>query len=524
MFKKKVPKTLRHRLQNRDWAHQEIITEALVVLFIACQVSVKFGNRVFPEWGNSRVDPDAKSRLDWLLENFGYEMDGCIWDSIMAPWTSPKGLIILDTPSTSSSPNQLKAIFAYVATFATVCVTAILGMSLGCSLFINRRWQAPTWQYHLRCCGHITAFFCYNKNSRGYFENIVEPQASRWLFVGLHLVLLAANFMCFIWVWLVLCALPVVSIAALVFFAVAQIVGEGAVFPCCVILVILLALHCTGRIWGLWMTGCYLAWVNKKIRRYCGMELFTKTPIPDCLPDTMERNPDAPIDEIWKRRLLACFVSTLMLTYGCTAVQNNADLLLAKFPQANYVLSAFSGSDSGNWSYWTLVNCTGCCTNGGSGLSQSGAMLSYWTDLAYDQLHANSSNAALLAGFAPSLSPVVGWVFMAWTGLVAFLGALPLTLIWIVDIVGFSGIALFFIVYLCYKCCFASRHSRGTTENRHTSTGRAVQPHFDGALVNNDVEANERKEPLAAESSSLHSTSNKPFASAPCGPIFSAST
>ncbi|XP_055349532.1 uncharacterized protein LOC129596318 [Paramacrobiotus metropolitanus] len=39
----------------------------------------------------------------------------------------------------------------------------------------------------------------------------------------------------------------------------------------------------------------------------------------------------------------------------------------------------------------------------------------------------------------------------------------------------------------------------------------AVQPHFDETQVNNDVEANERKELPAAEPSPLHSTSKKHF-------------
>ncbi|XP_055345097.1 uncharacterized protein LOC129592963 [Paramacrobiotus metropolitanus] len=49
----------------------------------------------------------------------------------------------------------------------------------------------------------------------------------------------------------------------------ATVYGKAALFPGCVMLVSSLAIHCTGRIWGWWISDSYTTWIRNKIRKRC---------------------------------------------------------------------------------------------------------------------------------------------------------------------------------------------------------------------------------------------------------------
>ncbi|XP_055349544.1 uncharacterized protein LOC129596328 [Paramacrobiotus metropolitanus] len=69
----KYPKTVGSILdRDRVWAYQEIMAEALIVMWFSLHITLKFGTRFFPEWRNTRVDPEVQTDLDNLLARLGY--------------------------------------------------------------------------------------------------------------------------------------------------------------------------------------------------------------------------------------------------------------------------------------------------------------------------------------------------------------------------------------------------------------------------------------------------------------------
>ncbi|XP_055330573.1 uncharacterized protein LOC129582962 isoform X2 [Paramacrobiotus metropolitanus] len=52
-------------------SYPEILTESVLALWFACEICLRFGLRVLPEWRTSRVDPDRRTDLDTLLELSG---------------------------------------------------------------------------------------------------------------------------------------------------------------------------------------------------------------------------------------------------------------------------------------------------------------------------------------------------------------------------------------------------------------------------------------------------------------------
>ncbi|XP_055357200.1 uncharacterized protein LOC129602231 [Paramacrobiotus metropolitanus] len=445
---RKYRKTFRQCLdKNRAWAYQEIIVEALVILWFSCHISVKLGTRIYPEWKATRLDPSRLTTSDNVLLSVLNGQNGCFWDSMVASWKPTPPVIATGNENVAVTNNTGRAVVGYVATFAAVCTTAIVGVSVGLSLFVNRRWNFPQFKQHLPYCQRITAFFRYDKNRQYYWADYKDPNASRIIFVLLHLVLAVVNTLCFVWVWCIVCALPVVTAASILVAVVIRFAGEDAVFPCSVLFICLLGVHCTGRIWGVWMTECYSTWLRKKfgaIGWRDGPKLAAHPVVPSGSPHPMALEKDMPIKERRARRGHWLQYSMFVFLFACAIVDGNVRRpLFMMFPQIDYLVSTVSDTltssgSSGtegaptNWTYWTWVNRTveHCRPSPQTGFAQNLAMMSYWTDLAYEELRGStSSKSILLMGFASSLSPLVDWISMVWTGLLVVLSDAPLTLL-----------------------------------------------------------------------------------------------
>ncbi|XP_055349502.1 uncharacterized protein LOC129596290 [Paramacrobiotus metropolitanus] len=250
---------------NRDhaWANQEIITEAVVLFWLALQIALKFGTRFFPEWQNTRLDPDYQTGLDKLLARLGHPVDGCMWDGIVSAWKPSRADTVTGNQSTLiPAADERRGRLGYVAVFVTVCATVLLSVSVGCSLLVNRNWRYPPGTQHVRWC----------KRSSIGTSLLQIPTLLRAAVTWVYMVVaFSSAFVCSL-VWLVLWVLPVFLVAGAAAAVAMKIFGQDAVFPCCVLLVSTLSIHCTGRIWGLWMKDAYFTWI--KNRRMCGAALL----------------------------------------------------------------------------------------------------------------------------------------------------------------------------------------------------------------------------------------------------------
>ncbi|XP_055349527.1 uncharacterized protein LOC129596313 [Paramacrobiotus metropolitanus] len=464
-------KSFRYALnKDPEWAHQEIMTEAIVVLWFAAQLAVKFGSRIFAEWQGCRTDPAIPTYLDGFLEWFGLKMTGCVWNDIVSSWKPPNGIKVTTPLHHIAAAAGTVGSLGYIGAFATVCTTALLTISVVCSLFVNRHWQYPRWRQHLHGCHKITELFGYYSDGDGGYGGICHDKLRDLLLaVVVLLVQLAGATVA----WFFLCALPVVMAMGAVVAGVINIFGLTAVFPCCVIVVCLMAVYCLGRLWGLWMKNTYFMWLHRKIKTAFGVDMLITVKIPDAAPakyspspklTSTERNPEPSKNFLIQKAVL--FMA------GATAILTNMGPLFWRFPLVQYALDANaitgSGTAASNWTYWVKGNWTVCKSNGylyGTNLGAEMGMLSYWVDLASDELKSsNTYNAPIILSFNPDYPSIVSGIFMVWSGLVLAAGLTPYLLLALAE----ASCLLYIVWQIIVEC-------RGVKESRITQT-QSIHP------------------------------------------------
>ncbi|XP_055349530.1 uncharacterized protein LOC129596316 [Paramacrobiotus metropolitanus] len=402
----KYPKTIRPIL-SRDhlWVYQEIITEALVVLWFALQIAFKLGTRFFPEWRNTRVDPDAQTDFDDLLAKLGYPMSGCMWDDLVFTWM-PLGLDTVGDSAVVPFPvdGEHRRRLGYVAVIAIVCTTAILTASVGCSLIVNRNWKYPKWTQHIFRCQRISTLF-----TGSLFE---LPTWFSSICLG---VALGVGLLVFPLAWLLLWALPVVLVSGAAAWLVIYTIGPATVFPCSVLCVCVLCIYCTGRIWGFWMNETYFGWINKKLRRMCGMTLVVDASIVQPVPLAAAEIKGQPMEKV--KRALFQRVCLFPVKWATLSL-----LLMASSKAVDPLESAMPSTDGWGhgWERWRQhfrnhINhsiAETYCTIYETGMAHSHAMLSYWMDLGYPRW--NTSHPGLLSLFTTSHSPLTDALLQKW--------------------------------------------------------------------------------------------------------------
>ncbi|XP_055348518.1 uncharacterized protein LOC129595507 [Paramacrobiotus metropolitanus] len=416
------------------WAYHDILLEALVVFWIGCHISLKFGTRFFPEWEVTRVDPDSYTELDsllWLM--LGREMNGCTWDDIVLAWKPGSASTVIDPAATYiTRPTQVN--FGYYSAIATVISTAVLGVSVTLSILVNRHWGMPRirWTEHIRNCGRITSFMGYNVHFDGECNPWKDPATPMWIFVIKQVVVAVCAAVCFPALWIFLCVLPLIEVAGLTVLIFGRICGHDAVFPTCVVVFCLLAAHCTGRVWGVWMQDSYFTRLREYIRRLTGLELIVQLQPTSGKSSTKTAAGDSSRSARWE--LLVAI--SLFVVCGCTcAVHNSINLFFrARAPVVVRELSVDAASEARNRGYWLYVNCTDCCHNYATGMNQITAMLSYWMDLRYPRLPSDS-NPALVSLFSSKFSPVTEFLYIVWMGVILFLAALPFISVAVAEII-----------------------------------------------------------------------------------------
>ncbi|XP_055345055.1 uncharacterized protein LOC129592925 [Paramacrobiotus metropolitanus] len=118
---------------NVNLAYEDILVQAVLVLWLAVPISMKLGCRLFPEWQSSGLDPNSVTDIDPVLEIFGFNTDDCIWDRMVQPWTQSVHLAY-----GSHSPAGSRRTVGYLAAYMLWCCTIILGVSLVGGLLVNR--------------------------------------------------------------------------------------------------------------------------------------------------------------------------------------------------------------------------------------------------------------------------------------------------------------------------------------------------------------------------------------------------
>ncbi|XP_055344264.1 uncharacterized protein LOC129592290 isoform X2 [Paramacrobiotus metropolitanus] len=295
-------------LLQRDltWAYQEIVVEAFVVLWVACQLSVTFATRILPNWRPTRADPRKRTDFDSVLNYLEYNVNGCFWDRVASYWQE----VYEDT----QNPSILNIRFGFVGTCLILCSTATLCLWFCCYLFANRHWCLALYEsYHLPFCPAISRFFDFAYNDSPCVINEVSESEGRcvadaWvatvkvvlpsespsvpqieqrpaLFtiksiphrlqgpLKLVCMLIAAGplFYLAIIIWLFFSTI-LLWLVGLVARTIAMHYGEVAIFPCCVIFITVCSMYCCGRISGLWMCESYLWALWNKIRWLYGCQ------------------------------------------------------------------------------------------------------------------------------------------------------------------------------------------------------------------------------------------------------------
>ncbi|XP_055349542.1 uncharacterized protein LOC129596327 [Paramacrobiotus metropolitanus] len=407
----KYRKTFGYTL-NRDhgWAYQEIIAEAMIVLWFALQIALKFGTRFFPEWQNTRLDPDYKTGLGSLLGNLGYKMNGCTWDGIVSAWLPPKADAVTDNESTAiPAANQLRGRLGYFAVIITICAAVLLSVSVGCSLFVNRDWRYRPWTQHLHWCGRHPILTWLRR----------LPTWLKCIGFGVYFVVVFIRTVICLLVWLVLWVLPVVLMGGATTAVAIETFGLEAVFPCCGLLVSILSIYCTGRMWGLWMEETYFSWINNKLRRMCGTALardsvaMEKAPLATAeMKSRTTAQKKMILEKLFHRYCAALlFKLSFFLCWWCALMHNIGPL------------TDFLPASDGSWDWWILYisnhkikgnrTAGAYCIEYATGMmGVPRAVLSYWVDLDYPRW--NTSHPALLSLFSTTYSPITYEVLRGW--------------------------------------------------------------------------------------------------------------
>ncbi|XP_055350341.1 uncharacterized protein LOC129596962 [Paramacrobiotus metropolitanus] len=443
-----------------SWAYHEILTEAMFVLWIGCHLSVKFGTRLFPAWGPTRIDPDKYTNLDQLLRLLlRQDMNSCVWDDLISPWKPSMSQAAITASVTSTTRGNA----GYIGAFATVFVSVLVFVSVVCSAWANRHWKIPRWTQHLRNCRRITTWFGYNATYDGedYEQN---PDTPRWRFNVLTAFLTGAGMSVFVALWLVFCALPVVIVTGLIVAYIGRNCTEEALFPTTVVWFCALAVYCIGRIWGLWMNKTYFMQLHEIIRNTVGVRLMVQ-PFAANQSQQVAHRTETPTSQLsnvkrstWLSTfILVAFPAVLFLAYNCLHLlnslpdfvgwMNSFTLFLSNSKQDGLIsVPETTGGPSTTFSYWTYVNCTECCDIDGTGMSHSSAMLSYYVDLQYPRSH--TDNPVIMELINTVVSPVTERFYVLWIGLVAGVYFLPALILGLAEAAFVLGLCCYGLINL----------------------------------------------------------------------------
>ncbi|XP_055330640.1 uncharacterized protein LOC129583003 isoform X2 [Paramacrobiotus metropolitanus] len=411
--------------KERISSYAEILTEAVSVLWFACQICLKFGLRVLPEWRASRLDPDSYNAFDSLIELSGLKVNACFWDDVMAIWVQPHSVTISRAASAGLVVVPAAAsniVLAYMATVTTILLTAVLGVSLLYLVAVNRDKMVYAPEAHLLLCRGLAAL-----RRRKWHKILVKIPLPIYITSLMIAVATAVGSVLFYAVWLVFGALPVVLLAWLSVVLAVAVFGPSAVLPGCILFASIMIIYSTGRIWGLWMKEAYYVLFKKGIRNL----IVSKSTMHSSSIDHSVEKPfrGTEVKQLYESRKSALY-NMLVFCFGCFAVYQNVWPLCLQFPS---VCRWQHNKESANWSYWTLVNSTSCSKHG-TGFNQGTAMLSYWIDLQSEELRSTrAANSELLASFTPSYPPLVSWMFLAWSGALSGASGLPYTVLQYVE-------------------------------------------------------------------------------------------
>ncbi|XP_055345008.1 uncharacterized protein LOC129592889 [Paramacrobiotus metropolitanus] len=410
--------------RHQSWVYHEVVAEAFVVLWVACQLSGIFAVRILRNWRPTRTDPRSKSSFDFLLNLLGYDVDGCFWDRVLSFWQRSDEIPL---------NHRLHSVrFGYVGVYLSLCATAILFLWFSCYLLANRSWRLPLYKsYHVPFCSAFSRFFRYAHSDSPYviaetvgcgsaeaavdtvevvtssetdsntqidqrppFYTIRDvPACLRgWVSLGYLLFAVVPFMFLSVFVWVTILTIPLVWTAGFLARIVVMQNGDETVFPCCVALIAALSAYCCGRMSGLWMQESYLWSLWNKFRT-----LRDGQPVPlqfdantanHCVCE--ENETQAYIFRTWE-------VWLGLFSYGAV-VLDHADSLF----------------ELSHWHPFCLA--TNCISNSSvdvTFLKPVVAVVSYWTDVS--QILVNTTNVTL----APDLSVIsqtTGKAFMVWSG------------------------------------------------------------------------------------------------------------
>ncbi|XP_055327635.1 uncharacterized protein LOC129580902 [Paramacrobiotus metropolitanus] len=460
--------------QDLSWSYPEILLEALIVTWWSAQISIKLGERFFPAWWSTRTDPlfyrVGLVDIDGIL---GYKNRGCYWDKVTSFWSSHNGTDCRNNslPLLDRMPSAQTLQVGFAGACCVLTATAVLLVSLLCSIIVNREWKLPDFTAHVPLLHKARGWFHQDPGtaptdndaeapgSTSLEDNLESTSAERistttnycaGALRSLRHVIAGLLFISLFILWLLVSMLPLI-LGVVVVRTVISKYGVQAVFPCYVVFIVLFAIYSSGRLWGLWMTTGYRAWVSEKLRG-CGTELVTDMPehtaeilLPfdrtsgdaDDSSGTCEQAVLMRRGNILRNRLIR---RNFALYLGCAGMWLSIHPMYSVvFPDDPLTLD--------NIDKFVEEWLTGKRSSSWKGLNDITAKLSYWIDIG--PLWQWSTESDILFNVT-SVSPATRGALAAWTAGLNFLGIFPFA-VWMILMHCFIFYVLF---YMVFDCCY----------------------------------------------------------------------
>ncbi|XP_055330525.1 uncharacterized protein LOC129582919 [Paramacrobiotus metropolitanus] len=322
----------------------------------------------------------------------------------MSGWIQPHPITVNDsTPHRLdvAHPAATTMVLGYLATCATIILTAILSISFFYLVAANRHWAYPKSEDHLPHCRGLAVF-------ARYVRVVAKIRLPVYLMTTLYVAIGMVSVVACYGGWIILNVLPMVILGWLSLTLTIAVFGPTAVFPACILFASILTVYCTGRIWGLWMNDTYLAVLKKGCRKLVAAKWIVES-----LSIDFPEYESVGFEKIRGfEHIEDAICSFYTFGFGCIAVYDSVWPLCQYFPFVDHWLSNTGGAD---WRYWRIFNLADAFDKNGTRFYQEPAMLSYWVDLQSAELRAmHSFSSDLLARFTPFFSPAFGWMFLVW--------------------------------------------------------------------------------------------------------------
>ncbi|XP_055345058.1 uncharacterized protein LOC129592927 [Paramacrobiotus metropolitanus] len=259
---------------RRSWlVYHETMLEAVLVVWLSIEMSEKFDARFYPEMRVTRVDVNALTGVDSLLNSVGLTNDYCVWDCIMDPWLLADGARISKprfshraNPTENQFPVGSRKLFGRFGLVVLYVSMQFSRIHLIGSLIANRHGRSPQWNGHLSVCHQLTHILTF-----GHTEFFASNSWRRFVKNAISLCLTCSGFVVLSLVKMVGQSFLVTAFIGLntgiYIYASFQSIGDMTLYVSLLFVLIILNIYCGRRIAERWMVDSYWTYFKERCFR-----------------------------------------------------------------------------------------------------------------------------------------------------------------------------------------------------------------------------------------------------------------